>query len=110
MIESFRWDWVGLLENTHWGQALWQPYTLHLWIGLTFGYVIHCYVWYILAWGIFNIRLRVWDMTGGIFLKKTSFFSVAVTKCFLLHQPLDGDVILISCSSKCSLKSEQWRS
>jgi len=81
--------------------------TLHHWIGLPFGYIVHRYVGYILAGGIFNIMFCERDMVDGIFLEKTSFFLVAIARHFLLHQPLNGDAIWIYYSSKCSLKSER---
>jgi hypothetical protein len=59
-------------------------------VGLFFGHVDHRYVCYILAGGICNIKLCEKDMAGGIFLEKTPLFSVAVTKCFCLCQPLVG--------------------
>jgi hypothetical protein len=54
--------------------------------------------------------LYVKDMICGAFMDKTHLCAIMVAKRLLLRQPLDGDVILISCSSIYFLKFERQRS
>jgi hypothetical protein len=47
------------------------------------------------------------DITCGAFMDKTHLCAIMVAERLLLRQPLDGDVILISCSSIYSSPSRQ---